>query len=288
MEYSIMCAVVFALTLGNLTKAAYSRKQSTSPYLFTALGALFSGIFFLCYNRFRFELDRRTIILSAAFAFCYLACDITTLLSMSIGSISVSSMISSFSLLIPTLFGIFYWHEAANALFWIGAVLFCVSVVLVNINGRYDGKKKKIDYAWLIYITVMFFANGGCSVFQTYHQRTGGAGFKAEFMIIAMTFVFASNGIISLFILKGNTAAYSKAACPYGMAYGLLNGGVNLGVMHLAGSGLIKQSVFFPVISAGSLVLVLIATLIIFKERLNKAQYAGIAVGIASIVLLQA
>ncbi len=287
MAYIILTAIVLASTFGSLSKAAYCRKGTSSPFLFTAFGALFSGMFFVAYNKFQFNLDKHTVIMSILFAACYLVCDVTTLLAMKRGSISITSMFGSFSLLLPTLFGIVYWNEAAKPLFWIGILLFCVSIVLVNINTAEGKEKSRSDFLWIVLVAATFFANGGCSIFQTYHQRTGGAPFKAEFMIIALAFVFISNAVISLFTLKKDIVTYSKRASFWSLLYGLLNAGVNLGVMELSSNGMINQSIFFPVISVGSLILVTVASLVFFKEKLTKIQYAGIAVGIASIVLLQ-
>ncbi len=284
MVYTILVSVVLASTLGSISKAAYCRNGKNSPFLFTAFGALFSGLFFLCYNKFQFSLDKHTLIMSVAFSVCYIVCDVTALLAIKCGSISLTSMFGSFSLLLPALFGIVYWKESVKPLFWIGILLFCISIVLVNINLK---EKSKTSLIWLILVAFTFFGNGGCSILQTYHQKTGGADFKAEFMIIAMAFVFVSNAVISLFTLKKEVVTYSKRALFWSLLYGLLNAGVNLGVMVLSSGGIINQSIFFPVISVGSLVLVMISSVFLFKEKLDKIQYAGIAVGIISIVLLQ-
>ncbi len=284
MTYAILIAVVFASTFGSISKAAYCRNGKNSPFLFTAYGAFFSGLFFLCYNKFQFSLDKHTAIMSVAFAICYVVCDVTGLLAIKRGSISLTSMFSSFSLLLPALFGIVYWKESAKPLFWIGILLFCISIVLVNINFK---EKNQTNLVWLILVALTFFGNGGCSVFQTYHQKTGGADFKAEFMIIAMAFVFVSNAVLSVFTLKKEVVTYSKRAVLWSLLYGILNAGVNLGVMELSSGGEINQSMFFPVISVGSLVLVTLASLLFFNEKLSKMQYGGIAVGIASIVMLQ-
>ncbi len=287
MEYSVLAAIVLASTFGSISKAAYCRKGINSPFLFTAFGALFSGLFFIIYNKFQFNPDKHTVIMAIMFSVCYLVCDVSVLLAMERGSISITSMFSSFSLLLPTLFGIVYWNEAAKPLFWIGLLLFCVSIVLVNINTAKNKESNKINLLWMVFVAAAFFANGCCSIFQTYHQKTGGADFKAEFMIIAMAFVFIANMIISLFVLKGKIVTYSKRAAFWSLLYGVLNAGVNLGVMELSSGGMINQSIFFPVISAGSLVSVTLASLLIFREKLRAVQYAGMAAGIVAIVLLQ-
>ncbi len=284
MAYTILISVVLASTLGSISKAVYCRNGKNSPFLFTAFGAFFSGLFFVVYNKFQFNIDKHTVIMAILFSVCYLVCDVTGLLAIKRGSISLTSMFSSFSLLLPTLFGIVYWKESANPMFWIGILLFCISIVLVNINPK---EKSKTNFIWLIFVVFTFFSNGGCSILQTYHQKTGGADFKAEFMIIAMAFVFVSNAVISLFTLKKEVVTYSKRAAFWSLLYGVLNAGVNLGIMELSSGGIIKQSIFFPVISVGSLVLVMLTSVVLFKEELTKIQYAGVAVGIVSIVLLQ-
>ena len=51
-------------------------------------------------------------------------------------------------------------------------------------------------------------------------------------------------------------------------------------------TGLIPNSVLFPCISAGGIVLSLFTALFLFKEKLSAFQIVGYVLGLASVILL--
>jgi multidrug transporter EmrE-like cation transporter len=65
---------------------------------------------------------------------------------------------------------------------------------------------------------------------------------------------------------------------------GLANGLVNLFVM--IASTIIPNSVMFPLISAGGIVLTWIISVFLYKEKLSMKQNIGLVLGIVSIVFL--
>ncbi len=62
------------------------------------------------------------------------------------------------------------------------------------------------------------------------------------------------------------------------------NGLVNLLVLYL--NGRMSASILFPLISGGSMVLILLWSLLVRKERFSARQTVGFLLGILSIVLL--
>jgi drug/metabolite transporter (DMT)-like permease len=66
---------------------------------------------------------------------------------------------------------------------------------------------------------------------------------------------------------------------------GLFNGAANLLVMVIAGV-MIPVFVFFPLISAGGLLISYLVSVFIFKERFGKMQKLGILLGIFALIFL--
>ncbi len=293
MDILILCGTILASACASLSNAFYGKKGKCNPFLFGACASLIACIFFFCYNKFQFHFDRYTLGLAALFAITYLTCDVCVVYAMKRGSVAMTTMISSFSLLLPTLFSVIYWKESTNWLFYVGLVFVCGALVLSNLPKKEEGenktqeKRNKLDWIWVILVALVFFANGSCAIIQNFHQKTGGAPFKAEFMILALSIVCITNTIISCVMLKKETVGYLKRASIFGGAYGLFNGVMNLLVMLVASSGIINLSVFYPVLSVGTLALVFTASIIIFKEKFSVVQYVGIALGVVAIVLLQ-
>lgn len=57
-------------------------------------------------------------------------------------------------------------------------------------------------------------------------------------------------------------------------------------VINLYLSGKMPAAVFFPTVNGGGLILGVIAALIFFKEKPAPKQWAGLAAGIAAVILL--
>ena len=51
-------------------------------------------------------------------------------------------------------------------------------------------------------------------------------------------------------------------------------------------ANLLPSSVVYPVISVGGLILTALASLLLFKEKLRPAQWAGMGLGCVSVILL--
>ena len=75
-----------------------------------------------------------------------------------------------------------------------------------------------------------------------------------------------------------------KVGAPLSLLCGLFNGAVNYLVIYL--NPFIPASVMFPVLSAGEIILIVPYSLLVRREKFTFAQWAGFAVGVVSVVLL--
>ncbi len=291
MDPIILVVVILLNSALFVVSGAYGKKDNTDTSLFTIFSAIATLLFFACYNRFTFVYDRTTTIFAVIKAVLYIVAMFANIRAMKCGSVALTSMVASFSLLLPTAFGILYWKEPIRPCFPFGMVLFCASIILFNLEKRNaadgTGSKKRVNLRWLVYASLLFFSNGLSSILSTYHQKTGGDQFRGEVMVISKIIVIVAISIFVAIRLRGGIRSRLKHAAIYGMGYGLLNSGISLGVMILATNGVIPQSVFYPVISVGVLVLVFAISRILFRERFSKPQYIGVMLGAVSILLLQ-
>ena len=51
-------------------------------------------------------------------------------------------------------------------------------------------------------------------------------------------------------------------------------------------SGVMPSAVFFPIVNGGGLVLTTLSAVLLFKERLGKRQWLGVALGVLSVLCL--
>ena len=103
-------------------------------------------------------------------------------------------------------------------------------------------------------------------------------------MIFALAIVFFALAVFVFVKERREIVPSLKSGGLLMVICGATNGLVNLLVM--LASPLVNNSVFFPLISAGGIVLTWIISVTLYKEKLSIKQNIGLVLGIASIVFL--
>ncbi|MGM9643073.1 MAG: EamA family transporter, partial [Eubacteriales bacterium] len=123
-------------------------------------------------------------------------------------------------------------------------------------------------------------------VMQKIHQNSPYKAQNVAFLIAAFAFMTAASTAIWLIRRKKAEVTFKpslKQAAFAGVC------GACLAVPHVANlflAGALPSAVFFPIINTGSLILTLVAATLIFKDKLTRLQWAGIALGIISSLLV--
>jgi drug/metabolite transporter (DMT)-like permease len=217
---------------------------------------------------------------SLGFAAAYATGTVFFILAISCGPLSISSLMTSYSLIIPTLYGLVFLRDPISIGLIPGIILLLISLFLINVKNE----KVNISLKWVIYITLAFIGNGMCTVVQKMEQIRFEGKYKNEFMIVALITVAIFMTIMALIKERKSFKTNAKLAVLPAAASGLLNGTVNLFVMILSGS--MPASLMFPLISAGGIILTFFVSTFLYKERLSPMQIIGVCVGVVSVVLL--
>ncbi len=196
------------------------------------------------------------------------------------GSLALTSLITSYSLIIPTLYGIIFLKNPTGLLFYIGLFLLIASLFLVN----FEKGEKKITKKWLVFVSLAFVCNGLCSTIQNSQQIKFNGLYKSEFMFTVYLSVMVVMLISSLITEKTTPKERFNKLAFLALGCGLANAITNLFVMLL--STRLPTSIMFPIISAGSILATAFISFSIYKERFSKLQIIGIILGTASIVCL--
>ncbi|MGI6280118.1 MAG: EamA family transporter [Acutalibacteraceae bacterium] len=195
--------------------------------------------------------------------------------ALSMGPIALTSILASFSLIIPFLFGIFVLREPITVYGIIGVVLLFVAIIMIN------GKKEKgLSLKWWAFALLTLISNGICSLVQKFHQINFPKQQRIEFMLASMITV------LIILMLLNFTKRERKKLClrTTGLLSGVMNGTANYIILYLAATE--KASVLFPVISVINVISIFAIGRIFFKERLKLSQIIGLVFGLASVVLL--
>ena len=169
---------------------------------------------------------------SLAFAGSYCFARVFGLLAIKVGPLSLSSLLTSFSLLIPTFYGIIALNEQTSMLLYLGLALLLAALVLINFEKK--GEEKKITLRWVIYILLGFVGNGMCSTVQKIQQINQAGLYKSEFMIVALGISVLAVGVIAVFTERKQMLPAIKKGAVCFIPCGLSNGIVNFLVIYLS------------------------------------------------------
>lgn len=284
MNSILIILVVITISAQHVAKKNYSeRTGGTAAITFSALSALVAGLFFVFQIKLPISIDTAIIPYAIIFGLGYGSAVLCSVLAIACGSLSLTSLITSYSLIIPTLYGMFFLNEEISSFLIVGLLLLMVSLFLINFVKSNTGEEK-ITLKWLIYVTVAFFGNGICSAAQKVQQVDFGGKYKAEFMVIALIIVVASLLILSLFSERKEIIPATKKGILPIVICGGANGVANLLVMIL--STRTSASVMYPLVSAGSIVLTYFISKFWYKEKLTTTQNIGFVLGVASVIFL--
>lgn len=280
MSVIYLLIVIISLCLQNTSKKPYTQKNGNCGiFLFNAIASVMSALFFVL-TAGKLEFSFSLLPYSLMFALCYTVCMITLLLAVAYGSLSLTGLVISYSLIIPTFYGIFFLHEPVSFGLVPGLLLLAVSLFLIN---KVE-KGAKISAKWVICAALAFVSNGFASVAQNFQQSVFEGKYKSEFMIIALFISAILMIIISLIKERKDIIPCFKNGWLPAAVCGISHGATNFYVMVLF--ALMPVSILFPVISAGGIISTFFVSKYIYKEQLSKGQLAGLLLGIASVIFL--
>lgn len=283
MGYLFLVIAVICLAIQNVALKQYSKREAQGNFfLYTTLTSSFALLFFVVSSGFKLTFDMAYIPYSVGFALAYGGSMFAYAQAIKSGSLSLSALISAYSLIIPSVYGVAFLKEKLSAVSYVGIVLLLISLFLINMNGK---EEKRFSLKWVVCIVIHFIGNGMCSTLQKMQQTALDGNFKNEFMIAALLLVAVTFALTWIFTTKrGERLSSVKACAPYSAVHGLSNGATNLLVLFL--TGLLPTAIFFPSMSAGGIITTFFVALFIYKEKLSKAQIVGFAIGVLSVVLL--
>lgn len=294
MGYFLLAVCTVTAAIQSPFKKLYQAKTDKGTFLFSALitlvAALFFGVGALVGGTPAFTLE--VLPYSLGFAVCYGVCVVSSVLALGCGSLALTSLISGYSLVLPTVFGLVLWEEPLFLTQVIGFAILVVSLYLSNKRSvDAAGNKQRISAKWLLWVTLMFVSNGGCAISQQLQQNkfselNGYAyDFKNEFMFVALMMVVVLFVAIGIFKERRDVKTVLRLGTVPAVLTGVCNGLTNLLVMVVVGVS-VRAAVFFPVISAGGLVISYVISITFFKERFTVVQKVGILLGFFAVILL--
>jgi len=283
MDYLFLILIVLSVSLQNMTSKECTRKHSdTNVFIYTGISAFFALVFFVINSKFKLDFNLKILPYSIGFGISYAAALIGNVYAIKTGPLSITALVLSYSLIIPTLYGIRFLGDELTVFSYIGMAFLFISLYMINIK---KDEQMKFSPVWIIFVIMSFIGNGMCSTLQTMQQREYDGLYKNELMIVALSIV-----VVMLFVFGFVKAKREKNKCvikhciPYAPIQGIANGFANFFVMDLTTK--LPPAIMFPTISAGGIVCTFIVSLGLYKEKLSAVQLIGYAFGVSSVILL--
>lgn len=280
MNAVFLVMVIVGLTLQNTTKKSYNNKTNgVGVYLFSTLSALTALLYFGVISN-GFEWSSELLPYAISFAVSYAANTIFSVLAVSCGSLSLTTLLCSYSLMMPIAYGLLFLQEPISVGLVPGLVLLAVSLLLIN-KSESD---TSINPKWALFTVLALLGNGMCCIIQKMQQISFDGECKSEFMILSL-------GIVVIFLLpmvlcfeRKSVVVNLKSGWCFGVLCGLMNGMVNHLVLILTGRMWI--SLLYSLISGGSIVATYVVSKFVYKETMTKRQLIGFLLGTVSVVFL--
>ena len=283
MNAVLLIVAIIAMSAQNIAKKEYNiRTSNGGAMLFSAISVFSAVIFFLVKPDLDLFGDLSLLPYAFAFAVTYAFAVIFSYLALSCGSLALTSLVTSYSLMIPTLYGILFLNEKTSIWLFLGIALLCVSLVFINLEKTSKGEKK-LSFKWAVFVLLAFLGNGLCSTVQKQQQLDFNGMYKNELMIISLFCVGITVFIISVITERKNIKSCIKFSW-IAVICGVANGLVNMLVMTL--SNRMPASLMFPLMSSGGIITSVAVSIFVYKEKLSLMQKLGVILGIGAIICL--
>jgi drug/metabolite transporter (DMT)-like permease len=286
---------IVAHQLESMTVKRYGDKKGKGGMFFNAFLCLFAVLFYVFSDLKGLHFCKEIWIWGIFNSFMYAAGFYSMYVALKEGSFGLTRLISSFTGIISTVYGIAVLGDLDNygvikKIFTISSIILVfLSVFLMRFQKRNPGEEKKgFSAKWLIGVIVTVASNGVIGILQKEQQLAfsvnGINELKNEYLII--TFVGSALWLFVLgFIYERESFVPTvKTGLTYGAVAGLCNGANNL--LGLITIQYFDLSFITPFKTGISMIVTFLVSILFYKEKFSLRQYLAVAIGIAAIVLM--
>lgn len=289
----ILIISMLACLAAYLFKKVYSGRSTggmTGAYVYSAIGCIVSAVVLLIWGGFD-GFSTFTVVLGLLFGMVVSLQEIFIIKAFSSGPMAFTMVIVACSTVFTALSGFFFFEEKLGVTQILGILTMVGSFVFAV--EKKDGEKKG-GFVWLLFSILAFIGSGAIGFMQKTHQCSEAhKGELNTFLIIsfAVSFIFAMGLALITMKKEGKPLIEKdKSGRVYWLVFAIMViSGICVAANHklnLALADEIPSAIFFPLLTGGNLVLTTVSALVIFKERLTKKQWIGIAFGVVSVAFL--
>ena len=219
-----------------------------------------------------------TVGMGAVAGFFYVSALVLMQTSVQQNGAGLTSAFARLGLVISLLVSVLFFEERPAVLQFLGVGLVLAALVLINNEGTGSAKKG----FWLLLLTLL--CSGGADAMSKVFEELGNPAENTRFFF----WLF-----VTALLLTVCLALWERKRTGKRLVLREFAAGAAVGVPNYFSSYLLLRSLqklpavlVFPVFSTGTILLVLAAGLLFFRERLTKRQCMGVGLILAALVLL--
>ena len=250
--------------------------------------AMFMANYFVCSTiAFLFMEDKRvfvmregmpfTIVLALISGCLYLTSFMLMKFNISKNGVMLSSVFMKLGVLVPAVMAIAIFGEKPSVFQIIGFALAIAAIMMIYIEpkGEKQGSKKTA-----VFLLLLLIVSGLTESMANVYDERGTTELKDCFLFF--------NFLTAMILASAITAIRRKPITWKDLAFGVVIGVPNYFASRflLLSLGTMPAVAVYPVYNIGAIVLISLAGLLIFKERLSAKKYAGFGMIAAALVLL--
>ena len=287
MPYFYLITSIFCIASANILGTLFNRRNENRAGLSPIYNFYLLCSVFLCWLMMFLRdgtFDWGVLPYALLFALCYTVCNIGLINALKLGSVMLTSLFGQFSLILVSVWGFFFWGAPFTITVGIGLLLTAVALWLCLYSGK-SGEKTGFHFKWLLYVLLYVGGNAGCSIVQ----RTQQMQFEGKYGNFLMMIASAISALVCLVLFlradRRDVGIITRTSWYLPVLAGALNALLNLFVILMAGTAL-SPSLIYPVLAIGSLIVITVFSLLVFKEKMRWWQWLGVALGIAATGIL--
>ncbi|MCQ2087124.1 MAG: DMT family transporter [Bacilli bacterium] len=211
--------------------------------------------------------------------FFYLACFLFLEFNIRKNGVVLSNTFSKLGIVVPVIISIVFFKEVPGPTTIIGIVLAIVAIIVMNLSKPNKEGNKGFNFGSLFLIGLLLL--GGLSDgTSTIFENLGELNLQGLYLF----FIFSSALVFCTILLFVQRKKISKYDILFGAAIGIPNYFSSFFLINSLNS--IDAVIVYPTYSVSIIVLVALAGVLIFKEKLKLKDYIGIVIIMASVALL--
>ncbi len=197
--------------------------------------------------------------------------------------VAVTSLANKISMVFPILFSILIFHEKTSGLKIVGLSLAFVAVVLILTKKN----NQKIDKTTFFLPIIIFVGSGLIDTIVKYAQHLKVSENEISLFTTSVFFTAFIAILIANFVKKNALKhMWNQPTIILGLILGTVNYGSLYFLMMALQFGNLDSSLVFAINNMSIVALTTIIGFFVFNEQLNKTNFAGIIIALASMYLL--